>query len=106
MHLKMLLLHRKEQLKVVSDQHKDEDVHNLDETALFYKLGLNKTLTFKRKECSGGKHSKEWITVPSHIYSIGMSKLEPLATGKHKVPGFLKTYKACCVIITTIQKPR
>jgi hypothetical protein len=39
------------------------DVYNTDEVVLFYKLMLNKTLAFKGKWCTGGKNSKERITV-------------------------------------------
>jgi hypothetical protein len=34
-----------------------------DETGLFFRLALNKTLSLKGDPCNGGKNSKERITV-------------------------------------------
>ena len=40
-------------------QYKPEDVYNVDETGLFYKMTPDKSLTFKGEKCTGGKKAKE-----------------------------------------------
>lgn len=40
-----------------------KDVFNADEFALFYKCLPSKTLTLEGEKCSGGKHSKERVTI-------------------------------------------
>ena len=40
-----------------------KDIFNVDETSLFYNCTPDKTLTFKGDRCSGGKNSKERITL-------------------------------------------
>ena len=39
------------------------DVYNADETGLFYKMQPNKTLHFRGERCTGGKQSKERLSV-------------------------------------------
>ncbi|KAK8762030.1 hypothetical protein V5799_026703 [Amblyomma americanum] len=56
-----------------------QDIFNADETALFYKLQPDRTVTFKRDSCAGGKRSKERITV---LVAANM-------TGTEKVPLFV-----------------
>ncbi|XP_025191773.1 tigger transposable element-derived protein 4-like [Melanaphis sacchari] len=41
----------------------DDQIYNADETGLFYKMLPNRTLKFKGEKCSGGKMSKERLTV-------------------------------------------
>lgn len=43
----------------VPRQFNGDDIFNADETGLFYKLTLNKTLKFKVVQCKGGKLSKD-----------------------------------------------
>jgi hypothetical protein len=66
------------------------DVHNADETALFYKLMPNKTLVSKGERCTGSKNSKERITVLLCTNSTGTDKLLPLVTGKCRSPWCFK----------------
>ncbi|KAG0427022.1 hypothetical protein HPB47_025904 [Ixodes persulcatus] len=40
-----------------------DDMFNADETAIYYKLLSNKTITFQGDDCAGGKRSKERLTV-------------------------------------------
>jgi len=40
-----------------------ENVFNMDETGLFYRLMTDKTLSFKGEKCGGGNLSKERLTV-------------------------------------------
>jgi hypothetical protein len=69
---------REEQLKDVMKQYSLNDVYNADETALFYKLMLNKTLAFRGKQCTGSTNSKERIAVLLRTNSTGTDKLLPL----------------------------
>lgn len=67
----------------------DKDIFNADETALFYKLLPNKTLKLKGEICSGGKLSKERITVYLCASMTG-EKRKPLVIGKFKNPRCFK----------------
>jgi hypothetical protein len=45
------------------DQFAPENIFNADETGLFYKLQPDKTMTFKGQKCSGGKKTKDRLTL-------------------------------------------
>ncbi|KAM7306822.1 tigger transposable element-derived protein 4-like [Ixodes scapularis] len=62
------------------------DIFNVDEMALFYKFLPNKTLSFKGEKCTGGKHSKDRITVLAEANMDGSKKLKLLVIGKTKRP--------------------
>ena len=66
-----------------------EDVYNLDETGLFYKLKPDKILEFKGHKCSAGKKSKECLTVLVGASMVG-EKLPLLVIGKVKSPRCFK----------------
>ena len=40
-----------------------DDIYNADKTGLFYRLTPSQTLRFKGETCSGGKWSKERLTI-------------------------------------------
>lgn len=80
----------KEQLSDLVGDYQPEDIYNADETGLFYKCLPDKTLTFKGDPCSGGKHSKERITVLLCVNCTGTNKLKPLVIGKTKKPRCFK----------------
>ncbi|XP_049524040.1 tigger transposable element-derived protein 4-like [Dermacentor silvarum] len=69
---------------------KDEDVYNVDETALFFKLLPTKSMTFKGEKCTGGKLSKERVTVLVGANMSGSDKLKLLVIGKSKNPRCFK----------------
>jgi hypothetical protein len=75
---------REQQLKDVIKKYSPNDVYNADETALFYKFMPNKTLAFKGERCTGGKNSKERITILLCTNSTGTDKLLPLVIGKYR----------------------
>jgi hypothetical protein len=52
-------------------------IFNLDETALFYKLEPNKTLSIKGEQAIGKKQSKERLTVALCFNASGTEKLKP-----------------------------
>lgn len=84
-----------------SEKYELRDVFNVDEMGLFYKVLLSKTLAFKGEACSGGKHSKDRITVLVGANMAGDEKLKLLVIGKSEHPRCFKsvrhlpvTYKA------------
>ena len=63
-----------------------EDIYNVDETGLFYKLLPDRTYTLKGDDCHGGKCSKERITLLLGANMSGTDKLKPLVIGKSTKP--------------------
>jgi len=53
----------------------DDEIYNADEAGIFFKLTPDKTLHFKGETCSGGKLSKERITVAANMTGIDKRKL-------------------------------
>ncbi|XP_040355873.1 tigger transposable element-derived protein 4 [Ixodes scapularis] len=66
------------------------DVYNADELGLFYKALPTKTLTFKGETCTGGKRSKERITVLVGANMDGSDKLRLVVVGKAQNPRCFK----------------
>lgn len=50
-------------LRAYWNEYSPENIFNADETALFYRLLPEKTLTYKGDDCAGGKRSKERVSV-------------------------------------------
>lgn len=65
------------------------DVFNADETALYYKQLPERTLNVKTTSVSGGKRSKERVTLLL-CGSMAGEKLTPLVIGKYKNPRCLR----------------
>ena len=70
-------------------QFSPENIYNLDETGLFFKMKPDRTLDFKGQRCSGGKQSKERLTVLVGCSMTG-EKLPLLVIGKAKSPRCFK----------------
>ncbi|GBM31506.1 Tigger transposable element-derived protein 4 [Araneus ventricosus] len=68
--------------KILRNNYKPENIFNADETALFFQCLPQKTLTFKKEKCFGGKQSKARITVMLGANMTGHQKLKPLVIGK------------------------
>ena len=68
-----------------------EKLPSLIEQCLFYKLQPDKSLHFKGESCSGGKKSKERITVMLVANMSGTNKLKPLLIRKFKNPRCVKS---------------
>lgn len=80
---------------LVKIQGKDpKDIFNADETGLFYRCIPNKTLAFKGERCSGGKLSKERITLLIGANMDGSEKLPLFMIGKSKNPRCFKNMKS------------
>ncbi|UYV84496.1 TIGD4 [Cordylochernes scorpioides] len=63
-----------------------KDIFNADETGLFWRLLPDKKLHFKGETCTGGKASKERITILLCCNMDGSEKMQPLVIGKAKQP--------------------
>lgn len=79
-------------LQMISDRDA-KDIFNVDETGLFFKCTPDKTLAFKGESCSGGKHSKERITLLLGANMDGSEKLPLLMIGKSANPRCFKNVK-------------
>ncbi|XP_046564291.1 tigger transposable element-derived protein 6-like [Haliotis rubra] len=74
----------REELKSVLKNYDEDDIFNLDETGLFYKLGPNHTLASKKTP--GVKKSKERVTVALCCNATGTIKVKPFMIGKFRRP--------------------
>jgi len=91
-------------LPSILQKYESRDVFNLDETSLFYKLMPNKTLSFKNETCSGGKLSKERVTVLLGANSDGSDKLPILVIGKYAKPRVFKNVKTLPLLYSANKK--
>ena len=71
-----------------------EDIYNIDETGLFYKLQPNQTLATKSSDIRGTKKSKERVTVALGANATGSHKLRPFLIGKSAKPRAFKNFDA------------
>lgn len=78
-----------EKLKNICDGYEAKNIYNADETGLFYRILPNKTMCFKGEKCSGGKSSKERLTVLLCCNIEGEFE-QPLVIGKAKKPRCFK----------------
>ena len=63
-----------------------EDIFNADETGLFYKMEPSSSYVLKGETCTGGKRSKERVTVLPCANMSGTEKLPLLVIGKFAKP--------------------
>lgn len=77
----------------VRKNYEDEEIFNADETGLFFKLTPQTTLKFKGEKCSGGKLSKDRVTVLVAANMTGTIKQKLLVIGKSKNPRCFKNVK-------------
>ncbi|GBM64409.1 Tigger transposable element-derived protein 4 [Araneus ventricosus] len=75
-----------ETLSKILKDYKPQNTFNADETALFFQCLPQKTLTFKKEICFGGKQSKARLTVMLGANMTGHQKLKPLVIGISKNP--------------------
>jgi len=66
-----------------------QNIFNLNETGLFYRILPNKTLALKGETCSSGKQSKERLTVLLCVNMLGDFET-PFIIGKSKKPRCFK----------------
>lgn len=72
----------KTRLHSIIEHYDPENVFNVDETGLFYKLMPDRSLSLDRNDCRGGKKSKERYTVMLCVNWTGNEKLKPLVIGE------------------------
>ena len=74
----------------ILQRYESKNIYNCDETGLFYKMLPNRTLAFKGKKCTGGKLSKDRITLLFCTNMDGSDKYPLLAIGKSQKPRSFK----------------
>lgn len=77
-------------LQEILNSYEPRDVFNVDEMGLFYKELPSKTLAYRGEACTGGKRSKERITVLVGANMAGDEKLKLLVVGKSRHPRCFK----------------
>ena len=92
----------KSKLPTVCEGYTPQDIFNMDETGLFYRDTPKSTFKVNGEECTGGKRSKERLTIALCASMTG-EKLPALVIGKCKKPRCFKniTPKALPVIYTS-----
>ena len=76
---------KENRLRDILHKYRAEDIYNVDESALFWKLLPDQTLAFKKEKIHRGKKSKEQVTILVGT-SITREKLPLLAIGKFSNP--------------------
>ncbi|GFU84010.1 tigger transposable element-derived protein 6 [Trichonephila clavipes] len=71
-------------------EYKPRNIFNMDGTGLFFKCLPEKTFTFKKEKCHGGKHSKKRLTILQAVNMDGSEKITPLVIGKSAKPRCFK----------------
>ncbi|ELU05436.1 hypothetical protein CAPTEDRAFT_46694, partial [Capitella teleta] len=74
--------------------HSPENIFNADETGLFFQALPSKSLVIKGDSCSGGKESKNRLTVLVCANMTGTTKLPLLVIGKSAKPRCFKNVKS------------
>ena len=81
----------RELLKLALGDYKIEDIYNMDETGLFYRMSPNRSLASAERR--GVKKDKARITVALCSNANGSDKLPPLVIGKTKSPRCFKNVR-------------
>lgn len=82
------------QLPALLAEFSPNEVFNADETGLFWKCLPDKTMSVKGEKCSGGKKSKERITVLVCANMSGSEKLPLLVIGRFAKPRCFKNARS------------
>ena len=88
--LQPLFVWQQQVLQPLLRQFSTDDVFNLDETELFWRLLPNKTMSFRGERCTGEKKSKHRITLLAGENRSDTKKFPLLAIGKSNRPRALK----------------
>lgn len=87
----------KARLHSIIEHYDPENVFNVDETGLFFKLLPDRSLSLDRNDCRGGKKSKDRYTVMLCANWKGNEKMKPLVIGLFTVVKY--RYEICLSII-------
>ncbi|XP_035680164.1 tigger transposable element-derived protein 4-like [Branchiostoma floridae] len=79
----------KERLPQICEGYDARDIFNMDESGLYYRASTDKTLYAKGDDCSGGKRSKDRVTIAYCANLLG-EKEKPIVIGKSKNPRCFK----------------
>lgn len=79
----------KAKLPEICDGYEPEDIYNMDESGLYYRATSDKTYYIKGEKNSGGKQSKERLTMAFCTSMTGI-KEKPVVIGKVKKPRCMK----------------
>ncbi|GFS85783.1 tigger transposable element-derived protein 6 [Trichonephila clavipes] len=71
-------------------EYEPRNIFNTDETGLFFKCLPEKTFTFKKEKCHGGKNGKERLTILLAVNMDSSEKITPLVIGKSAKPRCFK----------------
>ena len=80
------------ELQAITASYAQEDIYNMDETSLFYRMPPSKTLAQGPRQ--GTKQYKDRITVPLCTNTDGSDRLKPLVIGKSAQPRCFKDFMA------------
>ncbi|GBO21175.1 Tigger transposable element-derived protein 4 [Araneus ventricosus] len=83
--------------KILKDS-KPENMFSEGESALFFQCLPQKTLTFKKEKCFGGKQSKARLTAMLGANMTGNQKLKPIVIRRSKNPRCFKGAKSLAVV--------
>ena len=78
--------------KIIED-YEENDIFNADESGVFFKALPNKNIALKNEPCTGGKQSKERITILPFANMNGSEKETMIVTGKSANPQCFKNIK-------------
>lgn len=78
----------------------DDEIYNADESGLFFKVLPDRTLSRKGKRCTGGKLSKERVTILLCTNATGSHKVKPLLIGKSENPRCFRGVKKPSLPVT------
>ena len=92
-----------EHLKTICQGYALKDIFNADETGLFYRALPIRSMAIKGVKTSGGKKSKERITVLLACSAIG-EKLTPFVIGHSEQPRCLRGHLCLPIIYTSNRK--
>ena len=73
-------------LPTILASYSENDVYNADETGLFFHMQPKNTLHFRGERCTGGKQSKERLSILVGANMSGTEKLKLLVIGKAAKP--------------------
>lgn len=88
----------------LKEGYSDEKIYNADESGLFFKMTPERTLRFKGETCSGGKLSKERLTVLIATNMTGTNKKKLLVIGKSAKPRCFKNLRSLPVTYESNKK--
>ena len=80
------------------NEYDENDIFNMDESGLFWRMLPDCTLAFRAEKCHGGKLSKDRLTVAMCCNMTGTEKRRLLVIGKFRSPRCFKGIKNLPVI--------